>query len=445
MSNEEIKLNKIETADSGMEKIERKDNAIERQAEEREKNAEKEKTSEELEEVRDELLEIVDSRDGETGTESLALEYLEKIQGNEEKKKSIFEKIKPSVLTDKIYKYIYSRFPEVEEGNDPESDEYYLKKVDKYNEVKANESKELGFDKKIAFLGHIHSMGEDDIKNGSDGSLTPAEILEEYKIAVNQLKEKGYDDVYAVITDHNSVNNSVELAELMKKEGVAKPIVGVEATTKEGFEILSYTTDIDKLKSYGEMLESKLGKVMRNAKSGHSGRELVDRLSKDDFVMGVPHPSARKSITLGGTLGENMDKDKDLEKMISENMTFYEGMNWFQDVKGSNCIAFNMRERMDEMNVAPFANEDFHSKTKGSEDTFFNGMFTEIRTDQDIESGEDLLELFRKQKDDSKSKQFIPILKGAPASDEQYKEHLKRASKINILNVLKSFLPKMKK
>jgi len=369
----------------------------------------------------------------------VADEYMEKQKKQGQDKKGVLNKLKSVFSIDRLYELIYSRFPEVAEGNNPESDEYYLKKVDQYNEQKKNEAKELGFDKKIAFLGHIHSFGEDNFKDGSDGSLTVEEILDEYRIAVEQLKESGYDDVYAVITDHNSVNNSIKLAELMEEEGVVKPIVGVESTTKEGYEILSYTTDIEKLKTYNEFVESGLGKIFRNAKSGHSGKELIERLSQDNFVMGIPHPSAKKYINFGGTLGERMDKDEELSAMISEKVTFYEGMNWFQDVQGSNCIAFNMKERMEGLNVVPFANDDFHSKVTGSENTFFNGMYTEIRTDQDISSGEDLLELFRGQKDNQDEKHFVPILKGSPATDAQYKEHLKRATKVNIANVFKSF------
>ncbi len=350
--------------------------------------------------------------------------------------KDFFGNVQSALSTDLLFKYIYKRFPEVAEGNDPNSDQFYLKKVDSYNTQQEIKAEKLGFDKKIAFLGHIHSRGVESVLDGSDGSLSPEEILEEYKKAVLELKEKGYDDVYAVLTDHNSVNNSIKLAEMMEAEGVAKPIIGVESTTKEGYEILSYTTDVQKLKDYSQHIEKKIGIIFRNAKSGNRGSDLIKWLAENNFVLGMPHPASQKAIMLGGTLSERIKRDSELRKLIQDHVSFYEGMNWFQDVKGSNCIAFNMREEMESLGVVPFANEDFHSKVQGSEDTFFNGMFTEIRTNQNITSGEDLLNLFRNQKQEPSQVKYVTMLRGAPATDMQYKEQLERSSKQNISNVL---------
>lgn len=390
-----------------------------------------------LEKVREEISEFPQIEEEAIAEKGLAAEYIRKSETVEGKRGGPFRGIQ-SLAMGGLFKFIYSKYPEIAEGNNPESENFYLKKVDRYNEQKEQEAEELGFDKKIAFLGHMHSRGEKNWKDGSDGSLTPSEILEEYKKAKAILKEQGFDDVYVALSDHNSVNNSIELAKMMEEEEVAKPIVGVESTTKDGYEILSYTTDTEKLKNYNALLETKLGKIFRNIKSGHSGKDLIKRMAEDNFVMGVPHPSAQKAIMLGGALGKRMEKDPELKELISEHMTFYEGINWFQDTKGSNCIAYNMHEEMGELNVMPFANEDFHSKVEGSEDTFFNGMYTEIRTNRDIKSGEDLLELFREQKKNSDETLYVPILRGAPATGSQYKEHIGRCSKQNIKNVIKA-------
>ena len=348
------------------------------------------------------------------------------------------------LFTDPLFRRIYKKFPEVVQGNNPNSDQFYLKKVDSYNSQQETKAERLSFDKKIAFFGHMHSRGVDSFLDGSDGSLSPGEILEEYKKAVTQLKKEGYDDVYIVLTDHNSVNNSIQLAEMMEQEGVAKPIIGVESTTKEGYEILSYTTDRQKLREYNKYIEKNIGIIFRNAKSGNSGLDLIEWLAGNNFILGIPHPSARKAIVFGGTLPEQMKREPKLRMLIQKYIHFYEGLNWFQDPNGSNCIAFNMRKKMEALDVVPFANEDFHSKVKGSENTFFNGMFTEIRTGRDITSGEDLLDLFRAQKKDFSQIKYLTILRGIPATNQQYKEHLAVASKQNIKNVLKGLKSKMK-
>jgi len=378
-------------------------------------------------------------------TEFALAEMYKKVKEKQSTKKpGVFNRLQSALSTDLMFKYIYKRFPEVIEGNNPDSENFYLKKVDVYNSEQELRAEQLGFKEKIAFMGHMHSRGVDNVLDGSDGSLTPEEILEEYKKAVKILKEKGYADVYIVLTDHNSVNNSIKLAELMEKEGVAKPIVGVESTTKEGYEILSYTTDIKKLKKYNQYIEKKIGIFLRNAKSNNKGEDLISRLASDDFVIGMPHPAAQKAIMLGGDLRKRMDNDSRFREMIRDKVVFYEGMNWFQDVKGSNCIAFAMRERMEEMNVIAFSNEDFHSKASGNEETFFNGMFTEIRTDAKIQSGEDLLNLFRAQKKDDSNPKYLTLMRGVPATDNQYKEQLGTASKQNIKNIIRCIWEKIK-
>jgi len=434
-------MEKMDLPEEEMEKINKEE--AKESAETMEDNAEKmreiieKEEKRDLETVRSEIDGFSHSEEGLVLEKGLAAEYIKKSETVEGKKGGVFRGLQ-SMIMGRIFKKIYSKYPEVAKGNDPESENFYLKQVDRDNEQREQEAEELGFDKKIAFFGHMHSRGEKHWKDGSDGSLTPEEILEEYKKAKTMLGEKGVDDVYIALCDHGSVNNSIALAKLMEEEGVAKPIVGVESATKDGYEILSYTTDTEKLKDYNTLLETKLGKIFRNIKSGHPGKELIKRMAEDNFVMGAPHPSAQKAILLGGTLGERMEKDPELKELISKHMTFYEGMNWFQDPKGSNCIAYNMCEKMEELGVVPFANEDFHSKVEGGENTFFNGMYTEIRTSRDIKSGEDLLELFREQNKNPQEKFFVPILRGAPATAPQYKEHLGRASKQNIKNVIKA-------
>lgn len=435
-------MEKMDLPEEEAEKINKKEE-VKKSAETMEDNAEKmretieKKERNDLEMVRDKIDEFSHSEDGLVSEKGLAAEYIKKNEAVEEKKSGIFRGVQ-SIVMGSLFKRIYSKYPEVAEGNDPENENFYLKQIDRDNEQKEQVAEKLGFNKKIAFFGHMHSRGEKHWKDGSDGSLTPKEILEEYKKAKTMLGEEGFNDIYIALCDHNSVNNSIELARLMEEEGAVKPIVGVESTTKEGYEILSYTTDTAKLKDHNAFAETGLGKISRNIKSGHSGKELIKRMAEDNFVMGAPHPSAQKAILLGGTLGERMEKDPELEALISEHMTFYEGMNWFQDAKGSNCIAYGMRKKMEELGVLPFANEDFHSKVEGNENIFFNGMYTEIRTNKDIKSGEDLLELFREQNKNPQEKLFVPILRGAPATPSQYKEHLGRASKQNIKNVIKA-------
>ena len=433
----EEKSEKIEKEEN----LEKKDDfkSPEKELEEMREIIEK-KEERDLKEVRKEIDDSSQEEKRGVTERGLATEYIRKSKTVKEKKGGIFRGMQ-SMVMGAIFERIYKKFPEVKEGNDPESDKFYLKQVDRDNEQKEQEAEELGFNKKIAFFGHMHSRGEKHWKDGSDGSLTPGEILEEYKKAKTILGEQGFDDVYVALCDHSSVNNSIELARLMKEEGVTKPIVGVESGTKDGYEILSYTTDTEELKKYNAFLETKLGKISRNMKSGYSGKELMRQMAEKNFVMGAPHPSAQKTIVLGGkTLDKRIEKDSELAELMEKHVTFYEGINWFQDPKGSNCIAYNMKEKMKELNILPFANEDFHSKTAGNENTFFNGMFTEIRTDREIKSGEDLLELFREQNNTPDKKLFIPVLRGAPATAAQYKEHLGRCSKQNIKNVVKAFL-----
>ncbi len=423
--------------------------SVEKRREQDENNDEmrKKETSKRIEKIQ-EIREQISSIPRERTVMSqinLAETYIQKQQSEQQETlshRNIFRITQ--LFTDPFFKHIYKKFPEVAQGNNPNSDQFYLKKVDFYNLQQETKAKRLGFNKKIAFFGHTHSRGVDNFLDGSDGSLSPGEILEEYKKAVAQLKKEGYDDVYIVLTDHNSVNNSIQLAEMMEQDGVAKPIVGVESTTKEGYEVLSYTTDRRKLREYNEYIENKVGVIFRNAKSGNSGLDLIEWLADNNFILGIPHPSARKAIVFGGTLSEQMKREPRLRMLIQKYVHFYEGLNWFQDPNGSNCIAFNMRTEMDALDVVPFANEDFHSKVKGSENTFFNGMFTEIRTDRDITSGEDLLNLFRVQKKDFSQIKYLTMLRGIPATNQQYKEHLAVASKQNIKNVLKGLKSKMK-
>lgn len=67
-------------------------------------------------------------------------------------------------------------------------------------------------------------------------------------------------------------------------------------------------------------------------------------------------------------------------------------------------------------------------------------MYTEIATDQKINSGESFLELLRQQKQDPENTRCIPILRGLPASETQYKEHLNNATGRNIRTVTKALL-----
>ncbi len=333
----------------------------------------------------------------------------------------------------------YRKFPEVKESNDPASENFYLRKVDQFNQQQEQKAEELGFKKRIAFLGHNHSRGVENWQDGSDGSLTPEQIFAEYQKAIETLKAQGVDQVFITITDHNSIENSIRLAQLLQESGVAQPIVGIEAAVKEGYEVLGYTTDLEKLRSlYYGSLEPKLGKIFRYAKSGLKGKDLIEQLAADDFVMGISHPSAAKAILFGGTMKERFAQDPELAELMAKNAAFYEGLNWFQNVRGSNCVAFGMREQMAQMGIECFANEDFHSKVSGSEGTFFNGMYTEIRTDAKIQSGEDLLNLLRQQKQDPRSPKYTALARGLPATEGQYKEHLNNATGRVIRNVLKA-------
>lgn len=98
---------------------------------------------------------------------------------------------------------------------------------------------------------------------------------------------------------------------------------------------------------------------------------MIPELAAENFVMGISHPAAAKSIIFGGTIKERLAADPELAQMLGDNMAFYEGLNWFQNVRGSNCVAFNMREQMAEMGVQCFANEDFHSKVTGQSGNLF--------------------------------------------------------------------------
>jgi len=333
--------------------------------------------------------------------------------------------------------FMYRNFPEVKEGNDPNNENFYLKKVDQYNQKQEKSAEELGFNNRVAFLGHIHSYGKNRWKDGSDGSLTPQEIFEEYKKAAEVLKSEGINQIFISITDHNGIENSLQLARLLQENGVAEPIVGIEAGTKEGYEVLGYTSDANKLKSFYEFLQPRLGKLFRFAKSGHKGKDVINEMVKNNFVVGLPHPAAAKSIIFGGTIKERLAADPEFAKLISDNVDFYEALNWFQNVKGSNCVAFNMEKQMKEMGIDAFSQEDFHSKVTGNGDTFFNGMYTEIRTDQVINNGTDFLKLLQYKKTDNKAK-YISILRGAPASNAQYKEHLNNASSRTISCIVKA-------
>lgn len=367
----------------------------------------------------------------------LAEEYIEKSKKLEDlREKGIVRKMF-SAVAEKVIKLLYRKFPQVKEGNNPQSENYYLRKVERFNQEQESRAEKKGFKKKIAFLGHIHSRGAERWADGSDGSLSPEEIVGEYQKAARQLKEHGYDEVFVAITDHNAINNSIRLAELLAQEGVVKPIVGIEAATREGYEVLGYTTDVESLKEFYRFQEPALGKIFRFAKSKNKGVEIIKKMRALKFVMGLPHPTANKAIIFGGTFIERFERDPGLARLMSDNMLFYEGMNWFQNVQGSNCLAFGMREQMLEMGVLPFANEDFHSKVRGSGDTFFNGMYTEILTEQEIRTGEDLLALFRTQKT-SREETFISALRGLPATATQYKEHLNNASGRTIRCILKS-------
>lgn len=325
---------------------------------------------------------------------------------------------------------LYSQFPQVTGGgNDPENDSFYLKEVDRYNERQERRAEDLGYNHRVAFLSHIHSRGVEDWKDGSDGSLTPEQILAEYRKAVDQLKEQGIEQVFVTITDHQAAENSIKLAELLEKEGVATPIVGVEAANSEGYEVLGYTTDREKLRAFQEFLEQKKSRLVRYGKTGHTGEEVVKRMAEDGFAMGLSHPSAKKTITLGGAMIERFAKDPELKELMERNMCFYEALNWFQNVSGSNCLSFSMGEDMEAMNIMPFAGEDFHSKVSGSEDKPFNGMYTEIRTGQEITGGENFLELLRQQKTDpGENPGYLTMLRGRPALAQQYDEHINNAA-----------------
>lgn len=338
-----------------------------------------------------------------------------------------------------VVRFLYRKFPEVVEGNNPQSENFYLKKVDSFNQEQEKRAEQLGFNKRVAFFGHIHSRGETDWRDGSDGSSTPKQLAEQYQQAVQALKEQGIDEVYAIITDHNAVGNSLEFAELLEQQGVIKPIVGCEVASKEGYETLVYTSDRDELKDfYDQSLEPGLGKVLRYAKSGRPGKELIDEYKKRDFVMGISHPAAAKAIIWGGTTQERFAADPELKDKMAENAAFYEGLNWFQNVRGSNCIAFNLREQMAELGIEAFANSDYHSSVSGNEQNFFGGMYTEIRTNQDIGSGQALLELLQQQKKDPNNPAYVPIMRGLPATEKQYKEHLNNATGRVIRTVIKA-------
>jgi hypothetical protein len=320
---------------------------------------------------------------------------------------------------------MYDKYPQVAEGNDPESENFYLRKIDEFNEQQEQRAEGLGFNRRYAFISHIHSRGVEDWKDGSDGSYSPEEILEEYRKAIVELKEQGIEEVFVAITDHQSIGNSIKLAELLEAEGLAKPLMGVEAANNEGYEVLSYTTDVEKLRKLSEDLEKRKSRFVRYGKTGYSGEELIARLAQDDFVMGLAHPSAKKTIMMGGAMIDRIEEDPKFKQLVEDNMVFYEGVNWYQNTYGSNCLSFSMREQMEEMSVLAFNGEDFHSKVSGSEDRFFNGnMFNEIRTDQELNSGEDLLNLLRKQKQDSSQPQMVNMLRGTPALPQQYNEHI---------------------
>ena len=385
-----------------------------------------ERTTEQLEEIRIGLSESPQKGKSSTVHEQFIADT-EAFSSSEEK--SGWRKLVSKLNLGKA-STLYSKYPQVAEGNDPKSENFYLRKIDEFNEQQEQKAEELGFNRRYAFISHIHSRGVEDWKDGSDGNLSPEEILEEYKKAIKELKEQGIEDVFLAITDHQSVGNSIKLAELLEAEGFTKPLVGVEAANNEGYEVVSYTTDIEKLQELSGDLEKRKSRFMRYGKTGYSGQELIERLVKDDFVMGLAHPSAKKTITMGGAMIDRIEQNPELRQLIEDHRVFFEGVNWYQNTHGSNCLSFSMKDQMEQMGVLAFNGEDFHSKVSGSDDRFFNGsMFNEIRTDQEINSGEDLLNLLRQQKQDSNQPQLVNMLRGTPALTEQYSEHINNGVK----------------
>lgn len=418
-----------------------------RETEAKLRRREAEEDKEAADKVRAELGVALDDQDADSREGVLKAEFeLKKIVGKGDARKAV-ARVACGALNGTVFSRQYGKYGEVlKEANNPESEQYYLNQVDRYNIEQERRAEELGFDRRIAFVGHLHSRGAEDWRDGSDGSLTPEELFEQYKKMAEDLKAQGYDDVQIALTDHNSIENSIKLAEMLAESGVARPLIGIEVATAEGYEILAYTTDVDKLREFAEFLEPGQKKITRYAATGFKGREIVDKLAADGFVMGLPHPNASKAITFGGTMTERLASDSDLAEMMGEHMTFYEAMNWFQNNQGSNALSVEMLEDMVGRGILPFAATDFHSSVRGNEDLPFGGMYTELRTDRDITSGEDLLEMFRAQKGSSPDDpRFVAMMRGTPATDSEYMEHMVRAGVRTATSVVKALFSGKKK